>query len=196
MRARYLYLLGILFICYQVSHGNISKAQAQSQELSTPMGNVISISPGTSINQASPATVFFTRTITANTLMPNRWYPLKLYFQLTTPLVSIPGISITVQYGSQTYNIMSSAALVGGITNGLFTIDLELLGVTTTSQRLTAVVTQPNGSLISLGSAYSPVGSFTVNSAVDNTFSVTVQFTGLNLGTTTLTNYWIKRDPF
>jgi len=172
-------------------------AQAQSQKITSPMGGIISISPGTAITQASPATVFYSEVIPANTLMPNRWFTLKQSFKLTTPaLVGIPGISITVQFGSQTFNIMSSAPLIGGANGGLFKIEFNLISVTNSSQMLEAIVTQPNGSLITLGSGYTPVGSFTVNNAIDNNFIVTISFTGVSLGTSQLINYWNLRDPY
>lgn len=171
-------------------------AIGQSSQLPSPMGNIISISPGTTITQTSPATQFFSDVIKANTLMPNRYYRLRMEFQLTTPVVSIPGISVTFQLGSQTFNLMSNAALVGGVTNGLFVIEANLIATGTTAQRISAIVTQPNGSLITLGSALTPVGSFTANSAIDNNFTVTIQFTGVSLGTSSLNNYWILRDPF
>lgn len=168
----------------------------QSSQLPSPMGTIISISPGTTITQASPATQFYTEVIRANSLMPNRYYRIRMSFQLTTPLISIPGISITFQLGSQTFNLMSNSALVGGVTNGLFVIEANLIATGTSTQRIEAIVTQPNGSLITLGSGVTPVGSFTANSAIDNNFSITIQFTGLNLGTASLNNYWILRDPF
>lgn len=183
------------YILFLLSLLNIS-AIAQSSQLPSPMGTIISISPGTTITQASPATQFYTEVIRANSLMPNRYYRIRMSFQLTTPLISIPGISVTFQLGSQTFNLMSNSALVGGVTNGLFVIEANLIATGASTQRIEAVITQPNGSLITLGSGITPVGSFTANSAIDNNFSVTIQFTGLNLGTASLNNYWILRDPF
>jgi hypothetical protein len=194
---RITYILATLcFMAWQIAHGNIGKAQGQSQRIVSPMGNIVSISPGTSITQNSAATVFYSETIPANTLLPNRWFPLHMEFTLTTPVISIPGLSVTVQLGSQTFNLMSSAALVGGVNNGLFTIDLKLIAVSNNSQRISATITQPNGSLITLGSSVSPVGSFTVNNAVGNLFTVTIQFTGVGLGTSQLTNFWTLRDAY
>jgi len=172
-------------------------AQAQSNIITSPMGGIVSISPGITITQASPSTVFYTETIPANTLLPNRWYTLHQSFQLTTPaLIGIPGLSITVQFGSQTYNIMSSAPLIGGSNGGLFKIDLNLISVTNTTQKIEAIITQPNGALITLGSGYFPVGNFTANNAVDNNFIVSMNFTGVSLGASSLVNYWTMREPY
>lgn len=170
---------------------------AQSSTLSSPMGNIVSISPGTTITQTSPATVFYTELIPAGTFIPNRYYKLHMAFKLTTPLVSIPGLSVTFQYGSSTYNLMSSTPLVGNIVNGLFTIDFTMVATGTSVQIPYANITQPNGAIVTLGtSSLTPVGAFTTNSAVDNNLSVTINFTGTGLGTSSLYNFWINRDPF
>lgn len=170
---------------------------SQGSRLVSPMGNIISISPGITITQSSPATVFFQETINAGTLIPNKWYSLRMAFKLTTPLVSIPGLSITFQYGGSTYNLMSSTPLVGGITNGLFTINFTMLATSNNTQIPFATVTQPNGAIVTLGtSSLTPVGAFSTNSMVSNNFSVTIQFTGVALGVSKLENFWIYRDAF
>lgn len=169
---------------------------AQSNSLSSPMGNIISICPGTTITQSSGATVFFTETIPAGTLIPNKWYAMEMHFKLTTPVVGIPGITATFQLGSSTYTCMSSAALVGGQTNGYFRIRFRMVAATTTSQIPIAELIQSNGTLIALGSSVTPVGSFSADSSVSNTFSVTIQFTGTSLGTSSLSNFWTFRDAF
>ncbi len=170
---------------------------AQGSRIATPMGGVISISPGTTITQASPATNFYTEVIPAGTFIPTRWYHLKMAFMLTTPTLGIPGVSATFQFGSQTFNLMSNSSLIGGITNGIFQIDYYMIATGTNSQRCYAIISQPNGTLITLSTATAtPVGSFTVDSTVDNNLSVTLQFTGVSLGTSSLNNFWTFRDPF
>jgi hypothetical protein len=188
--------LACVITCLGFKMSLAASAQAQSTKISTPMGNVVSIAPGTTITQTSPSTVFYSETIPANTLIPVRWFPLHMEFQLTTPTIGVPGISITVQFGSQTYNIMSSAALVGGSNSGLFTLDLSMVALTNSFQKISARVSQPNGTLITLGSGYSPVGNFTVDNSVDNLFTVSIQFTGVSLGTSQLVNFWTLRNYF
>jgi hypothetical protein len=170
---------------------------AQSNKIASPMGNIVSISPGTTITQTSPVTTFYTETIPAGTFIPNRWYHMYMAFKLTTPTLGIPGLSVTFQYGSQTFNLMSNASLLGSITNGLFTIDFYMLSTGISSQIPFAEIRQPNGSVISLSpSTATPVGAFTTNAAVDNVFSVSIQFTGASLGTSSLNNFWVFRDAF
>jgi hypothetical protein len=172
-------------------------AFAQSSSLSSPMGNIVSISPGTIITQTSPATVFYTETIPAGVFIPNRWYHLKMAFKLTTPVIGIPGLSVTFQYGSSTFNLMTNAALVGGVTNGLFTVDFYMISTGISTQTPFATISQPNGSLLTLNTtSITPVGAFAANSAIANTFTVTLQFTGTSLGTSNLNNFWAFRDAF
>jgi len=186
-----------LIAVFVIKTSNTVKAQAQSSKITTPMGGVISIAPGTTITQTSPSTIFYSETIPANTLIPVRWFPLHMEFQLTTPsLIGIPGLSITVQFGGQTYNLMSNAALIGGSTGGLFVIDLSMVALTNNSQKISARVSQPNGSLIVLGSGVTPVGDFTVNNSVDNLLTVSIQFTGVSLGPSSLVNFWTLRNAF
>lgn len=172
-------------------------AFGQSSSLVSPMGNIASVSPGITINQSSSATVFYSEAIPAGVFIPNRWYHLKMAFKLTTPAVSIPGINVTFQYGSSTFNLMSSAALLGGVTNGLFLIDFWMVSTSMTTQIPYATITQPNGTLVTLGtSAITPVGAFTTNAANSNNLTCTIQFTGVGLGSSSLNNFWTFRDAF
>lgn len=171
-------------------------AIATAQRISTPQGAQLSFCPGTTITQTSAATEFFRDTIKANTLMPNRYYPFTLVCSLTTPLIGIPGLTITIKYGSQTFSLMSSTALVGGVTGGLFTIEGAMVAKTSGTQFIYAKLMQPNGSLLTLGSSVTPTGNFTVDATQSQPFVITAQFTGVSLGTSSLTNQWMFRDAY
>lgn len=188
----------ILFICFAFTLKHVAAAQAQSTRIASPMGGIISLSPGITITQTSPSTTFFSDVITANSFIPTRWYHLKMAFKLSTPTIGIPGISATFQYGSQTFNLMSNASLIGGITNGLFVIDFTMISTGAATQIPFAEIRQPNGTLITLSTATAtPVGAFTVDSTVDQNFTVSLVFTGgVSLGTSSLTNFWSFRDAF
>jgi|GEM_PF-2483873 len=191
------YTTSLLFLFWQISHGNIGKAQGQSNKIVTPMGGIISMSPGTTITQSSPSTVFYSEVIPANTFIPTRWYRLYMTFRLTTPLISIPGLSITFQYGGQTFNLLSSTPLTGGAANQLFTVEFYMIATGMNTQIPFAEIRQPNGTIINLTTASAtPVGAFAATGSTDNTLSVSLQFTGVGLGTSSLTNFWLYRDAF
>jgi hypothetical protein len=166
-------------------------------DLANTVGGIKSICPGTTINQNSGATVFFNELIPANTMMPNRRYRLQMFFKLSTPpLIGIPGIAASFQFGpGAAFQLMSGAPLLGGVTNGLFDIDFRMVAQTDSIQIPFAKLNQPNGAIVNLSaSAITPVGSFSADSKVDNNFTATLQFTGLSLGTSKLENFWTWRD--
>ena len=71
-----------------------------------------------------------------------------------------------------------------------------MVATTVSAQTPFAVISQPNGSILTLNlSNTGGVGSWTVDSTSDQTFSVNISLTGTGLGTTSLTNFWYIRDP-
>ena len=172
-------------------------AKAQTTTLAAPGGGIISTQPGTAITQASGMTQFYTQTVYANTLPPNRYMHLLMECKVTTPTLGVPGLSVAVAYAGTSYNFMSSAALIGGVTGGLLTFDCYLVGGTGNTANIYIHIYQPSTALLTYSpSTINQSYTFTADPTVNNTFTVSMQFTGASLGTSSLVNSWLLRDAF
>lgn len=164
----------------------------------SPTGTRISSTPSVSIVNSTVETTLFADLIEANSLVPGKYYQFRIDLAISTPLVNLANLTIKVKYGSQTIAIINGAALSIGATTAVpVTITGVLVSRGMNSQFLPVTVSQGMGSILTLGSTNSVArGLMTVDASVDQTFSVTAQFSGTGGNACSLITDWVLRYDY
>lgn len=135
-------------------------------------------------------------TVKANTFInPSRPYRFRLLCTITTPLLSIPTLTIGIKFGSATLNVMSGTGLIGSLNTVPFVIEGIIYPITPTSQYVYATVTQTNGTVANLSLTNSEqFAIWSLSTTSDLLFDITATYGGLTvLGNTQLTSRVFER---
>jgi hypothetical protein len=164
----------------------------------SPSGTRISYTPSVSIVNSTVETTLFSDVIAANSLVPGKYYPFRVDVAVNTPLVNLATLTFRVKYGGQTIAVINGAGLTIGLTQATpITIIGNLVSRGTSSQFLPITVNQAMGNAISLTTGNTSArGLFTVDSSVDQTFTITAQFGGVGGNACTLVADWVLRSDY
>lgn len=164
----------------------------------SPSGTRISTTPSVTITNSTTETTLFSDIIQANSLVPGKYYPFRIDLALTTPLVNLANVTIRVKYGSQTLTVINGAGLTIGMTSAVpVTITGYIVSRGMNSQFIPIVVSQGMGSAIVLSNTNTIArGTMTVDSSVDQNFSITAQFGGVGANASILSVDWVLRSDF
>lgn len=173
---------------------------AQNSISINPIGATKSITPLVTITNTSTTQINLLTSpdvVLANTLVPFRPYKFMLLCRITTPLVSIPTLTIRVKFGAQELVLVNGVSLAGSQTAQPFIIEGYILPTSTTTQIAYVRIDQNPGTALTLTNGNTTLlGNWTANLAINNDFQVTAQWGGFTLGTATLQSLWFYRPDF
>ena len=170
---------------------------AQTKTFS-PTGTRISFTPSASIVNSTTETTLFSDVITGNSLVQGKYYSFRVDVAITTPLVNLATLTIKVKYGGQTVAVINGAGLTIGLSQATpLTLTGVLVSRGTNNQFLPIMVNQAMGNAISLTTSNTVArGLLTVNSAIDQSFSITAQFGGVGGANCSLVTDWVLRGDY
>jgi hypothetical protein len=149
----------------------------------TPSSAFIPLSPAiTSVTNTTTETTVFVDTIRGNTLGLVKQLNLNSYFSIVSALVP-PSVTVRVYYGSTAIATFSSVAINSSTTSG-FWINMILAENGSSASQFCFGQIIPNAILSLSASSGISSGSYTINSAIDQTLRITVQFGSALTGTT------------
>lgn len=150
----------------------------------------------TPLTNSTTETILFTQTIAAGDMGLSKILSFKMVCILSTPLLSIPLLTLKIKYGSNTMTLASSIGLAVSLTSKPFIIEFEMQNQdVTTTQFAYGFIQQPSATLPMLLSTNDSMqaGNWTTDSASDQIFSVTAQFSALS-SSTSLTPMMVKLE--
>jgi hypothetical protein len=135
-------------------------------------------------NNNSEVTVF-SQVIPAGKMGSSKKLSLSLLATLTTPLLSIPSITVRVKLGNAVLTVINNVGLVASQNNAPFTLDATIRNKDDPAIQIAyakMIQNASNGTLLN-SNATATYADWTVDTTVDQTLSVTVQFGALSSNT-------------
>lgn len=152
--------------------------------------------PVTSTVVTNPETTIYSRAIEAGKMGTSKEMSFNIFCNLTTGAVAAPTLTLKVKLGTGTLTIMNALSLGLGAASVPFRIEGAVINTSNSAaQYVWARLHTPSSTVpisLSAGAAYMNT-DWTVDTSVNQTFSVTAQFGGLIAGTSLATKY-IKID--
>lgn len=138
------------------------------------------------VNNSSSEVTVFSQVVPANKMGTSKKLTLSLLGTLTTPAISIPTFTVKIKLGSSVLTIFSGLTLAASQNNTPFVIDGIIRNKDAANAQIVyAKATQYAANLpMLLANATAVYSDWTVDTTVDQTLSVTIQFGALSAGTT------------
>lgn len=137
------------------------------------------------LSNSTTETTLFSQVIPAGSMGINKKLNLEALCTLTTPVVSIPTLTIRLKLGSAVLTVVSAVGLAVSQTNAPVVIEAKIRNKeASNAQILYAKVTQAGTSLpLLIENSKAVFASWTVDTSVNQTLSITAQFGGLSAAT-------------
>ncbi len=137
------------------------------------------------VSNTTSETTVFSQVIPAGKMGTSKKLSLDLLSTLTTPAISIPTITVRIKLGSSTLVVVNAIGLAISQTNSPFTIAGVIRNRDASNVQIAyAHITQSASNLpMLLANSSAVYADWAVDTTVDQTLSVTVQFGGLSAGT-------------
>lgn len=163
----------------------------------SPTGARISASPGASIAGIATETTLFSDNIKSNSLVEGKYYGFRIDLAITTPALNLSNFTFRIKYGTQVFTLAAAVPLLSSLTLSPITIQGYIVSRGPANQFITATIAQSSGSVLNLSFTNSAMrGTMTVDSTLDQDFSITGQIGGTGFGSTIVVIDWVLRPDF
>lgn len=137
------------------------------------------------LSNVTTETTLFSQTIPAGKMGAVKRQKFKAFCTLTTPLLSLPSLTIKIRFGSSIMTVTSGLGLGASLTSEPFMITGEIINKSVNSQVVWARIEQGAATIpLLLGISSSFKGAkWTEDTTTDKTFSITGQFSLLSATT-------------
>lgn len=135
------------------------------------------------LTNSAAATNLFTQTIPGGLLGTAKHVHVTLVCQLSSTIIN-PALTLTLKYGTSTLVVANTAGINASLSSVPFILNADIYAVNSTSSQV-ATATISNSTSGALGlNMYQAVGTWAIDSTVDQTLAITAQFNSALTGTT------------
>jgi len=153
-------------------------------------------SAGSAITNTTAETSLISATLPAGIMGLARALEFVCVATITTPLVSIPTLTIRVKFGGSTLTVAAGLSLVASLTNAPILLSGSIANIDATNVQYVYCEVRQSGGLVSqpisiANGSFIQQAAFAEDTTAAVTFSITAQFGGLS-ATTNLTHQFSK----
>jgi len=153
----------------------------------TGRGFAVTELSGSTVTNTTAETNLFTQVIPAGKMGAVKELSFELLCMLTTPLLSLPTLTLRLKYGASVLTVSSGTALAVSQTNEPFILKGKIVNKSVNSQVVYARIEQSTASaplVLGVSSSFK-AAKWAIDTSADQTFSLTSQFSLLS-GTTSI----------